>query len=49
MKHDIKLKGQLRFYMQWPAFMILFLILMDVWIFMTDQKAGAIMTAFILV
>lgn len=49
MKHDIKLKGQLRFYMQWPAFMILFLILMDIWIFMTDQKAGAIMTAFILV
>lgn len=49
MKHDIKLKGQLRFYMQWPAFMIIFLILMDIWIFMTDQKAGAIMTAFILV
>ena len=49
MKHDVKLKGQLRFYMQWPAIMTIFLIAMDIWIFMTDQKAGAIMTAFILV
>ena len=41
MKHDIKLKGQLRFYMQWPAFMIIFLILMDIWIFMTENPATA--------
>lgn len=49
MKHDIKLKGSLKLYMQWPVIMIIFLIVIDVWIFLTDQKAGAIMTAFILI
>ena len=32
MKKDIKLKGQLKLYMQWPGIMILFLILMNIWL-----------------
>lgn len=48
MKQDVKLKGQLKLYMQWPAFMLLLLIAMNIWIFTTDKKAGAIMTVFIL-
>ena len=49
MKKDIKLKGQLRLYMQWPGIMILFLILMNIWIFRMDHKAGLVMSAFVLV
>lgn len=49
MKQDVKLKGQLKLYMQWPAFMLLLLIAMNIWIFTTDKKAGAIMTVFILI
>lgn len=47
MKRDVKLKGTLRVYMQWPAIMIIFLIAIDIWIFKIDQKAGAIMTVFV--
>ena len=49
MKKDIKLKGQLKLYMQWPGIMILFLILMNIWIFRMDRKAGLLMSAFVLV
>ena len=42
-KKDIKLKGQLKLYMQWPGIMILFLILMNIWIFRMDRKAGLLM------
>lgn len=49
MKQDVKLKGQLRLYMQWPAMMILLLAAMDIWIFKTNRKAGILMFAFILV
>lgn len=49
MKQNVKLKGQLRLYMQWPAIMILLLAAMDIWIFKTNRKAGTLMFAFILV
>ncbi|MCI8640052.1 MAG: DHH family phosphoesterase [Coprococcus sp.] len=49
MKQNVKLKGQLRLYMQWPAIMILLLAAMDIWIFKTNRKAGMLMFAFILV
>lgn len=49
MKRDVKLKGQLRVYMQWPAFMSLILIAMNVWIFCVDKKAGAIMALFVVI
>ena len=47
MKQNVKLKGQLRLYIQWPAIMTLLLIAMDIWIFKTDRRAGVIMAAFV--
>ena len=49
MKNDIRLKGQLRLYMQWPAFMAILLIAMNVWIFMLDKTAGFVMCVFVLI
>ncbi len=49
MKQNVKLKGQLRLYIQWPAIMTLLLIAMDIWIFKTDRRAGVIMAAFVAV
>lgn len=49
MEKRIKLKGRLRAYMQWPMFMILFLAVMNLWVFITDQNAGAIMFGGILI
>lgn len=49
MEKRIKLKGRLRAYMQWPMFMMLFLAAMNIWVFITDQNAGAIMFGGILI
>lgn len=49
MKQNVKLKGQLKLYMQWPAIMTLLLIAMNVWIYMVDKRAGGLMTVFIAV
>lgn len=49
MKNDIRLKGQLRFYLQWPIFMLVLLGAMNVWIFLTNKRAGWMMTTFVLI
>ena len=49
MKKDVKLKGQLRLYMQWPAIMALLLIAMNIWILTIDRKAGIVMGMFVLI
>ena len=49
MKQDIRLKGQLRLYMQWPAIMAIFLIAMNVWMYFIDKKAGLTMSVCVLV
>lgn len=49
MKKKLKLKGKLRLYMQWPAFMIVLLLAMNLWIYHTDKKAGMIMLIGILI
>ena len=48
-KKDVRLKGQLRMYMQWPLIMSVLLIAMNAWIFMIDRKAAVIMASFVLV
>ncbi|MDD2978930.1 MAG: DHH family phosphoesterase [Hespellia sp.] len=48
-KNNIRLKGQLRLYMQWPIVMSVLLIAMNIWIYMVDKKAGAIMTVCIII
>lgn len=47
-KQKIRVKGQLRTYMQWPAILGIFLIGMNVWIYRMDYKAGLVMSAFVL-
>ena len=47
MEQDIKLKGQLRLYMQWPIIMTVVLAAIDVWIFRQDKRAGGVMLLFI--
>lgn len=49
MKQDIRFKGQLKLYMQWPAIMAIFLLAMNVWIFMIDKKAGIVMSFCVLI
>lgn len=41
MKQDLKLKGRLKVYLQWPVIMIILLVAMDVWMFRIDKKTGA--------
>lgn len=48
-KNKMRLKGQLRMYMQWPLIMSLLLFAMDIWMYMVDKKAGIIMSLFIII
>lgn len=45
----MRLKGQLRLYMQLPAIMAVFLVVVSVWSFKIDYRAGALISAFVLV
>ena len=49
MKKEVKLKGQLKLYMQWPAIMAILLIAMNGWIFTIDKRAGIVMGVFVLI
>ena len=49
MKDRIKMKGQLKLYMQWPAFMGVFLLILNAWIFKVDKNAGFVMCVFLLI
>ena len=49
MKKDVKIKGQLKLYLEWPAIMALVLIGMNGWIFTIDKKAGIVMGIFVLI
>ena len=49
MKQDIRFKGQIKLYMQWPAIMAIFLAAMNVWIFTVDKKAGFVMSLCVLI
>ena len=44
MNHDIRIKGKLRLYFQWPALMVILLLAINAWIYMTDRKAGFVMS-----
>ena len=48
-KNRMRLKGQLRMYMNWPLIMTVLLVAMDLWLYMIDRKAGFMMTVFILI
>ena len=46
---NMRLKGQLRMYMQWPLIMTILLLAMNIWMYVTDQKAGLTMTVFVII
>lgn len=48
-KKNMRLKGQLRIYMQWPLIMTVLLLAMDVWIYRINRRAGAVMSVFIVI
>ncbi len=48
-KKNMRLKGQLRMYMQWPLIMMVFLWAMDIWMYQLDKKAGIILSVFIVI
>lgn len=47
MNGKIKIKGQLRFYMQWPVILTILLIAMDILVFTINIKAGALVSGFL--
>ena len=48
-KKNMRLKGQLRMYMQWPLIMTVLLLAMNVWMYMIDKRAGLMMSVFIVI
>ena len=49
MKKDVRLKGQLKWYLRWPAIVIVLLVILNAWIFRIDRKAGGLMLIFVLI
>ena len=47
MKDDVKLKGQLKVYMQLPLLMAIILVAINAWIFTVSKDAGFIMCCFV--
>lgn len=48
-KEDVRLKGQLKMYMQWPVIMSVLLIAMNLWIYKIDRRAAGIMSVFVII
>ena len=46
---SIRLKGQLRLYMQWPAVMAVLLVFVNIWTYKIDRRAGTLMFIFVLI
>lgn len=49
MKQDMKLKGRLKVYLQWPIVMIILLMAMDIWMFRVDKRTGVGMLICVLI
>lgn len=47
MNGGIKIKGQLKFYMQWPFILTVLLVVMDILVFTINAKAGAVASGFL--
>lgn len=48
-KKKMRLKGQLKLYMYWPLIMTVLLVVMNIWMYVIDRRAGAVMSVFIIV
>lgn len=49
MDGKIKIKGQLKFYMQWPFILTILLVIMDILVFIVNAKAGTLVSVFVAV
>lgn len=49
MKRGVKLKGVLRFYLNWPVFLTLLLVCMNISILTVDRTAAAVMFVFVVI
>ena len=47
-RQKIRFKGQLKFYMQWPAIMAVVLLALNAWIYAINRGAGILMAVFVL-
>lgn len=47
MDGKIKIKAQLKFYMQWPMILTVLLVFMDILVFTVDRKAGGLVSIFV--
>ena len=47
--NNIRLKGQLKIYMYWPVIMTGLLIIMNIWMYQVNRKAGIVMSVFIII
>lgn len=47
MDGKIKIKGQLKFYMQWPFILTILLVIMDILVFIVNAKAGTLVSVFV--
>ena len=45
----LKLRGQLKMYIQWPSIMAVLLIAMNIWVYAIDRRAGSLMGIFVLI
>ena len=46
MKNDVRLKGKLKLYMMWPAIMGVVLLVLNLWVYTVDVRAGLTMSVF---
>ena len=46
MKNDVRLKGPLKLYMQWPLLMAILLSAVTIWVFTIDKRVGLVMGVF---
>lgn len=49
MEKDIQFKGQLKLYMQWPMFMTLLLMFINVWVYVIDKRIGILMSLIVII
>lgn len=49
MKQKLRLKSKLHNYLYLPLYLTVFLVLINIWIYLEDRRAGAILTGFVIV
>ncbi len=46
-KKNIRIRGPLKWYLQWPSIMAILLVVMNIWVYRTDHRAGCVMMIFV--